>query len=504
MKFLRVAATEVNQHVRHDPLKGGSPQSLQRATGEAQTVEIRRLSKPFWATVLISAVSLMAFVSFLSFTLDRNSIRSSQQIFTAMLGDRSDYLADITLEYGYWNDAIENLVADLNMRWVRETFVDYMQEELQIEGVHIIDGNNQPKLHVVDGIVRDADMVARYGGSVEVLIAAARETEKDDAPKPATGMIGGLTNLYLASAVLMTGYDEENDKSTDHVLVFARPINAGILKEMSQKYGLPNLRLSETPPAHWQAGYDIETMDGSKIGYFVWNPALAGFRMLPLLAAGVLVVFFCMLLSARLFFRRAGETVKELEQAKHEAERTREMLASQARSDPLTGLGNRRLLDEQLAHLQDKRPLPDGHALLYVDLDRFKEVNDTYGHETGDLVLLYVAEALGNLANSDDTVIRLGGDEFVIVFGRAKRERVLSAARAIVEQLSMPVDLDGATYSFGASVGVAFSHTPSELLRQADVALYSAKRRGRGQVAVYSADLLDFRHVPIQPAAQPG
>lgn len=467
-------------------------------------MEIRRLSKPFWATVLISAVSLMAFVSFLSFTLDRNSIRSSQQIFTAMLGDRSEYLADITLEYGYWNDAIENVVHDLNMSWVRETFVDYMQEELQIEGLHVIDGNDQPKLHVVKGIVRDADIVARYGDSVNVLIAKARATKKDDAPEPATGMIGGLASLYLASAILMTGYDEESDKSTDHVLIFARPINADLLTEMSAKYGLPNLKLSDMPPVHWQAGYDIQGIDGRVIGYFVWNPALAGFRMLPILAAGVLIVFFCMFLAARLFFHRASDTVRELEAAKLEAEQTRELLANQARSDPLTGLGNRRLLDEKLAYLQGQRPLPDGHALLYVDLDRFKEINDTYGHETGDLMLLYVAEALSDLANADDTVVRLGGDEFVIVFGRAKRERVLSAGRAIVEQLSQPVNLEGASYAIGASVGIAFSHNPTELLRQADVALYSAKRRGRGQVAVYSADLLDFRHVPIQPASQPG
>jgi diguanylate cyclase (GGDEF)-like protein len=467
-------------------------------------VEIRRLSKPFWASVIISAVSLLAFVSFLSFTLDRNSIRSSEQIFTAMLGDRFEYLADITLEYGYWNDAIENVVEDLNMSWVRETFVDYMQDELQIEGLHVIDGLGQPKLHVVEGVVKDADMVARYGSAMNMLIANARKTEKDEAPVPATGLVGSLSSLYLASAVLMTGYDADSDKSTDHVLVFARPVNADILQDMSKKYGLPQLKLSKEPPAFWQAGLQIETADGNAIGHFVWNPVLAGFRILPALTVGVLAVFFCMFLAARLFFKRAGETVRELEEAKLQAETTRELLVNQARSDALTGLGNRRLLDERLAQLQEQRPLPDGHALLYTDLDRFKEINDSYGHETGDRVLQHVAVALGDMVNADDTVVRLGGDEFVIVFGRAKRERVLSAGRMIVEQLSRPVQLDGASYSFGASVGIAFSHNASELLRQADVALYSAKRRGRAQVAVYSADLLDFRHVPIQPAAQPG
>lgn len=440
----------------------------------------------------------MVFVSFLSYTLDRNSIDSSEKIFSAMFGDRTEHLSDITLEYGYWNDSVENLIPEVNMGWVRETFVDYMQAELQIEGVHVIDGQGVPTLHVVSDIVRDADLNARYGPSLSELVAKARETTRDEAPEPATGLIGDISMLFLASAVLMTGYDEENDKSTEHVLVFAQPIGTNELSDLSEKYGLPGLGLSENPPTYWQAGFEINSIGGKRLGYFVWNPSLAGHRVLPLLGTGVLLVFAIMFLTARLFFRRASETVHELEAAKLEAEKTREMLVNQARSDPLTGLGNRRMLDEEISRLLTHRPLPDGHALLYVDLDRFKDINDTYGHETGDLVLQYVAEALQGLANADDTVIRLGGDEFVIVFGRAKRERVLSAGRAIVEHLSQPVNLDGATYSFGASVGIAFSENPSELLRQADVALYSAKRRGRGQVAVYSADLLDFRHVPIQ------
>jgi len=461
------------------------------------------LSKPFLATVIIGAVSLLAFVSFLSVTLDRNSIRSSEEIFTAVLGDRSEHLADITLEYGYWNESVTNLVDDFNLTWVKETFVDYMQEELQIEGVHLLDGSDRPKLHVVAGEIADADLLARYGPSIDILVANARKTGPDKAPDPATGLIGNLSKLYIASPVLLTSYDENSDKSTDHVLVFARPVDESILAKMAEKYHLPGLRLSPFPPALWQAGFEIQTFDKTPIGYFVWNPQLAGVRMLPLLIVGVLIVYLGLFFAARMFFRRASETVKALADAKNEAERVRELLARQARSDPLTGLGNRRLLDERLAQMQNRLPLADGHALLYVDIDRFKEINDTYGHETGDLVLVHVANALSGLANADDRVARLGGDEFVIVFGRATSERVLSVGKVIVEQLSMPVNIDGATYSFGASVGIAFSHNPSELLRQADVALYSAKRRGRGQVAVYSTDLLDFRHVPIQPAAQP-
>ena len=148
--------------MRHEPVRHGSPPARHSGTGKSEAFEIRRLSRPFWATILISAISLMVFVSFLSYTLDRNSIDSSEKIFSAMFGDRTEHLSDITLEYGFWTDSVENLVPKPNMDWVRETFVDYMQAELQIEGVHILNGEGAPTLHVVSDVVVDADLKARF------------------------------------------------------------------------------------------------------------------------------------------------------------------------------------------------------------------------------------------------------------------------------------------------------------------------------------------------------
>jgi diguanylate cyclase (GGDEF)-like protein len=480
--------------VRHEPAEHRSTQA-RGAEGRAHAAEIRRLARPFWAAVIIGAASLMAFVTLMSFVLDRNSLEHSQQVFSAMLGDRAERLAELTLEYGYWNEAVEHLVGTVDMAWVEETFVDYMLDDLQIEGVHLLDGADRPKLHVVKGAVAEADLRERYGPSVDTLVADARRTAANAAPVPARGLIGAFPRLYIATAVLMTSYTADRDISSDHVLVFARSVDTALLEDMSGKYRLPGLEMSQTPPAFWQAGQEIDTVDGNKAGYFVWSPELDGLRILPLLVIGVLTVYMGMLLAARMFFHRATETVQALEEAKLVAERTRELLAAQVRSDPLTGLGNRRLLDEKLGSLQDVGPKAHGHALLYVDLDRFKEINDTYGHETGDRVLRHTGNALAGLAAEEDTVVRLGGDEFVIVFAETGRERVLAAGRAIIDTLSKPVKIDGASYSFGASVGIAFARNPSDLLRQADVALYSAKRRGKAQMAIYSADLLDVREV---------
>jgi diguanylate cyclase (GGDEF)-like protein len=161
-------------------------------------------------------------------------------------------------------------------------------------------------------------------------------------------------------------------------------------------------------------------------------------------------------------------------------------LEGQALADPLTGLANRRSFDEELRIAgawaeRTGRPL----ALVTVDLDYFKAINDTYGHAVGDQALQAVAEALSSVAERDDVVARLGGDEFVMLLRADKRGalRTTAALRDIVAGLT---DLPSGPP--GLSIGVAVlpddASSVEHLLATSDAALYEAKSRGRGQVAV--------------------
>ncbi len=458
---------------------------------EAQAAEIRRLSRPFWATVLIGAVSLLVFVAFLTRSLDRNSIEQSQQVFKALLIDRMGRLETLVLEYGYWDSAVENLVKDLNLQWVDQTFVDYLQENLQVEALHVLDGDNRPKLQILNDTIAEFDL-SQYESGLTPLLKKARRGNAFTAPEPVSGLIGNLTDLSMASAIVLTTYDDV-DIRTDHLLVFVQPLDSNELAALSEKYGLPNLRLSSSMPTYWQGGFELSTVDGTELGYLIWDPALPGIRLLPLMAIGVLLVFICTLLTARLYVHRATAIVRDLAEAKHEAEHSRELLAEQAQRDFLTKLGNRRFLDEKMSELEAQEVSGDGYALLYLDLDGFKQINDEHGHEMGDLVLQHVAKSLRAFAGDDDAVVRIGGDEFVIVFSRADKERINNLGRMIIEHLSEPMQLNDVVCKFGASIGIAFATQPSELLRQADVALYAAKRRGRGQMAVYTDELLELK-----------
>jgi diguanylate cyclase (GGDEF)-like protein len=173
-----------------------------------------------------------------------------------------------------------------------------------------------------------------------------------------------------------------------------------------------------------------------------------------------------------------------------ETHRMAEAHARAAAQDPLTQLANRRGLQEYGERVLAEQPARGTTALLLIDLNHFKEVNDTLGHSAGDQVLVEVAHRLAGAVQPDDLVARLGGDEFAVLFvGLTAPAVAVSRAHTVLAALSVPIELDGMRLSVEASGGVANAPDGGsvvELLRRADVAMYQAKRDGRG-VVVYAA-----------------
>ncbi len=164
-----------------------------------------------------------------------------------------------------------------------------------------------------------------------------------------------------------------------------------------------------------------------------------------------------------------------------------ERTAYNANHDDLTGLPNRRAL---IRELKDRLDAGHGTAVLIIDLDRFKIMNDFLGHASGDRLLITIADRIRTSIRSDDFVARLGGDEFVFVVDDAMSEmEVFATAYRVLKLIAAPVDIGGQLVSHTASIGVAMSGlgSPSslDLLGWADVAMYAAKSRGRNQVVVF-------------------
>lgn len=172
----------------------------------------------------------------------------------------------------------------------------------------------------------------------------------------------------------------------------------------------------------------------------------------------------------------------------YEAEK---LIRQMAWHDSLTGLANRNLLSDRLNEsLKLAQRLNKKVAVMILDLDKFKPVNDLYGHATGDRLLKVVAERLLKCAREVDTVARLGGDEFAIIFTNIDYDNnIITIADRIIDSIQQPTEIDGNVIQIGTSIGISFfpddADTPVELIRMADVALYQAKDDGRRVYRLY-------------------
>jgi diguanylate cyclase (GGDEF)-like protein/PAS domain S-box-containing protein len=171
-----------------------------------------------------------------------------------------------------------------------------------------------------------------------------------------------------------------------------------------------------------------------------------------------------------------------------------EELTRQAFHDGLTGLANRALFRDRLDQALARQPRSrDPLALLLVDLDGFKQINDNFGHDVGDQLLLQVAARFEDVTRPIDTVARFGGDEFAVLV-EGTEQFATALAERLLEQLSLPASVADRTLAFGASIGIVIvpadgSAGREELIRRADIAMYAAKKAGRGRYEVFRGEM---------------
>ena len=175
-----------------------------------------------------------------------------------------------------------------------------------------------------------------------------------------------------------------------------------------------------------------------------------------------------------------------------------ETAQAQARTDVLTGLSNRRAMDDELDHLIANRA--QDFTLMHLDLDLFKQVNDTHGHAAGDAVLMEIGRIMDTELRRTDFPARIGGDEFLIALCPSQSPAVIARiAKRLISRIEEPIQVDGLSVEISASIGVASTSdyatrpTIKELMANVDEALYAAKRNGRGQFRIFEPEM-SLRH----------
>jgi diguanylate cyclase (GGDEF)-like protein/PAS domain S-box-containing protein len=191
------------------------------------------------------------------------------------------------------------------------------------------------------------------------------------------------------------------------------------------------------------------------------------------------------------------QSAQALAKRENELQRKDERIHHLAFHDVLTGLPNRALYQDRLQHALTRAQREEQRlAVIFIDLDRFKAVNDALGHDIGDMLLQEVAHRIKNRLRAMDTVARMGGDEFVVLMEDLKEAgHCASRAQELIGEIARPLQLRGHTVEIGASLGIAFfpedGADPVELMKRADMAMYAAKAAGRNTYRFFQQDMLE-------------
>ncbi|TRM52354.1 EAL domain-containing protein [Achromobacter sp. LC458] len=244
----------------------------------------------------------------------------------------------------------------------------------------------------------------------------------------------------------------------------------------------------------------LTSSDGAPIGYLMWRPDLPGSElwraMLPafvsMIGGALVIVAFLALRTYRLL-RDQQSHLSALRAAHVELKASEAHAQHLAFHDVLTGLANRAYFATFVDQALVRRQPDSSCAVLLLDLDHFKQVNDTWGHAAGDALIQEFARRVKAILGPDDVIARLGGDEFAVLAQNTSEASANALTRRILAEVRAPFELLGGRAFVGASIGIAMAPrdatTRSELMRKADIALYRAKESGRNQYCFFEPEM---------------
>ncbi|HTO27622.1 MAG TPA: EAL domain-containing protein, partial [Devosia sp.] len=450
----------------------------------------------FFALALIAAVGCFGWWA-ASRIDDRSIARQAHSVRTGL----ADIIDRIPVEQNgsaIWDDAVLNLRSG-NGPWIEENLTAWMSDYFGHDQVYVLDSTNEAVHAARDGAAADPDLYETVRNVVTPLATALRDAmtaasaDAIDSTATVTGLgvedivalQDGKSAIVSLRPIVPSTDAVQQSPGSEYIHVSIRVIDQQLAEEISQKFEIDGLGYSDVDINDGnKVASPILNNDGRIIGYFSWLPDEPAYALIRDTAPALAAALAFAGLTATLLLRRLKRTSAMLEHSRAEA-------SYLAFHDALTGVPNRALfedrLEQALAHVRRTGSIV---ALHYLDLDRFKHVNDTLGHPIGDELIKAAAQRLAACVSDADTIARIGGDEFAIIqVGLNDAALALSLARTVVEVIGAPFELSGHEVRVGASVGVVVTSdlgsTGEELMRQADIALYSAKGDGRGRYHLF-------------------
>ena len=442
--------------------------------------------------VLLFVVALGFALQMIRISMDRREAARSEQLMALQVSDIRAQLATITRDYNLWTDAWLNISA-ANWPWVFENYAITADNGELIDGAVLFGGPLDHPVAWSVGAGREPQ--ASFLTVAELaFVAAGLADQTSDHPRLFQAILyrDGAPTLVAATRVMPSDLSLIRNRAMTSlpIAVFTRILSPALLAGIAESLTLTQLRYAETVPRDVPRLL-LATQGVGGRGGLVWVAGRPGSdmvaTMLPLLAM-VALAFAGLAAGAGLLARSAAHTLIGQENFANE----------QARTDSLTGLPNRLAFTERMQGYDRAKPGPI--ALLFIDLNGFKRINDTIGHDAGDAVVRAFANRLRDIAGKGDFVARIGGDEFVVIFAGAPDiapdlfalQAQALGARVEARQTDV-LSVKGFSLTVTASQGLAiwdgYDLTAAELMRRADLAMYQGKARRQTEVVLYSDDM---------------
>ena len=367
--------------------------------------------------------------------------------------------------------------------WLNQNVGSWLYDMFDHQLIVLLDRTNQPT-----AVWRNGQPVAdlRIGPYLRDLLQTPLVQSSDEVPGPADR--ADFVRIGQRAAALAVGDISSTREAGRYRLVSIKFLDDGYLRNLSERSQLRQLFFSDgVPQNEHKARYPLTSRQGDIVGYLSWDPDKPGAQMLRTLGPSTLISVLLITLLCLFMVRRIWTSSLDLSQSLLKLGASEAQAQHLAFHDVLTGLPNRALVEDRLTQALAAATRHDQRvALLLLDLDRFKIINDTWGHHAGDDLIIEVARRLSHLVRASDTVGRIGGDEFIIVMPEVENiGQVQALAQRIITALGEPYQLVGNELWVGVSIGLALAPRDGidrlELMRKADIALYEAKNGGRGQ-----------------------
>ena len=466
------------------------------------------------AMVVAACVGVFVALTFSNaYLLDRSSqiadqVRHDQEkiLVSHDIAQLVEVMAIDQSQISHFDDSVEALSGDIDQDYVKDEIAEWMWDDFDIQMSVVVSPDNKPTVTVYEkNVMQPEQGVVAVVQNID-LIEGARKAYSDYVARqtvPVTAFSGmhdpvrsehpmyvwSIRNLngqltFAMAQAIVPDEDEVVPSEGPAIFLTFKPLDKQLLEKAGRKLELVDFRLTTEDQKLAEAGtLFIATLKNGKNVHARWTPGAPSQTIwdqtLLTLALPYLVAALALLLIASHFGRML-----------HALQKSEEKNRFLAFHDALTGLPNRMHFDHELEAIVAEGK-QDRCAILCMDLDRFKAVNDTFGHQAGDVVLEVISQRIQDRVGDTGMAARVGGDEFIILLhDNLEQDAVMYLCDQMIEDICIPIDIPGGTAEVGASIGVAWwpddALTVKSIIRSADEALYCSKENGRGQVSCAS------------------